>query len=181
MRNWWILEYHLSRYDDGVDDDDVAAADHIQTPQLTNLSPLCLGFCLTKVAMIATEVRQPTIPRAILRRFTFYSIRKTIKSQGYHTYKALSPQPDRSSLLHHHRAHHAVPTPPALGRHFWFQIHFQRGNFSFCAAKSMDDLSLAFRNLHKLHNSRSSVNYLDVAAWTCAWKDFSRSLFKLNF
>ena len=116
-----------------------------------------------------------------LATFHLLQYGKTIWSQGYHTYKALSPQPDRSSLLHHHRAHHAVPTPPALGRHFWFQIHFQRGKLSFCAAKSMDDLSLAFRNLHKLHNSRSSVNYLDVAAWTCAWKVFSRSLFKLNF
>ena len=62
-----------------------------------------------------------------------------------------------------------------------FRFTFRRGKFSFCAAKSMDDLSLAFRNLHKLHNSRSSVNYLDVAAWTCAWKVFSRSLFKLIF
>ena len=187
MRNWWILEYHLLRYDDGVDDDDdVATAHHIQTPQLTNLSPLCLGFCLTKAAMIATEVRQPTIPRAILRRFTFYSIAKqsshkviTWKRIALTKHWVLNRIAPPSSITIGLIMLYLLPRPWAAISDFRFT--FRRGKLSFCAAKSMDDLSLAFRNLHKLHNSRSSVNYLDVAAWTCAWKVFSRSLFKLIF
>ena len=138
-----------------------------------NLNPLCLGFWLTKVAMIATEVRQPTIPRAILRRFTFYSMAK-LSSHKVITWKrialtkhwVLNRIAPPSSITIGLIMLYLLPRPWAAISDFRFT--FRRGKFSFCAAKSMDDLSLAFRNLHKLHNSRSSVNYLDVAVWTCA-------------
>ena len=138
--------------------------------------------------MIATEVRQPTIPRAILRRFTFYSMaklsgHKVITLTKHWVLNRIAPP---SSITIGLIMLYLLPRPWAAISDFRFT--FRRGKFSFCAAKSMGDLSLAFRNLHKLHNSRSSVNYLDVAAWTCAWtvlvaRAFSSSFFnqRANF
>ena len=157
-------------------------------PNWPILASLCLGFCLTRVAMIATEVRQPTIPRAILRRFTFYSMAK-LSSHKVITWKrialtkhwVLNRIAPPSSITIGLIMLYLLPRPWAAISDFRFA--FRRGKISFCAAKSMGDLSLAFRNLHKLHNSRSSVNYLDVAAWTCACKISlsCSSLFKLIF